>query len=294
VVLNADSGGVSPDSGRVVAAIRERLAGHGIEAQVTLTHGAEIRRALCDALATPAEAFWVGGGDGTARAAAAVMVNDRRPLGVLPLGTLNHFAKDLGVPMNLMQAIEALVRGTVRQVDVGDLNGHIFLNTSSLGLYPEIVTSREEQRQKSGRSKWRALASASWLALRELKHLDVSISTDNGELTRSTPFVFVGNNEYELEYPALGARRSIDAGVLCLYVGSHLSRIDLAALALRAVSGRLHGDQRVDVFKTQKVLVHPHHGDRVHVSLDGEILRLNAPLVYRVRQRALRVVAPAA
>jgi diacylglycerol kinase family enzyme len=295
VVLNADSGAIAADAGWLAASVRDLFAAHDVEAAVELAHGPDVRRAVCEALAGDAEAVYVGGGDGTVRTAASVLVGTGRPLAVLPLGTLNHFAKDLGIPTSLPEAIAALVTGEVRAVDVGELNGQVFLNTSSIGMYADMVTLRDAERNRRGRSKWSALASASLRTWRDLKQLDVSIATEEGEVTRRTPFVFVGNNDYELRFPALGARRSIEQGILCLYVGDRLSRTDLCRVAMRAMTGRLNGFSRLDVFRTRKVLVHPHHHQgRVTVSLDGEVVRLAPPLVYHVREHALRVVAPRA
>src|SRR5205085_3689399 len=102
-----------------------------------------------------------GGGDGTQSAIASRLAGTQLVHGVLPLGTLNHFAKDLGIPLQLDEAVRTLAEGRVLEVDVGEVNGRVFINNSSLGLYPEIVRERELQQMRLGKSKWRALASAS-------------------------------------------------------------------------------------------------------------------------------------
>src|SRR5476649_731552 len=114
------------------------------------------------ALARGVDAVVAGGGDGTINAVASVLAGSSVALGVLPLGTLNHFAKDLNIPLDLDQAIATIARGTTAQVDVGDVNGRIFVNNSSLGLYPHIVRARDQQQRRLGRGKWTRLAGHSW------------------------------------------------------------------------------------------------------------------------------------
>src|SRR5205823_8463154 len=118
------------------------------------------------------------------------------PFGVLPLGTLNHFAKDLGIPLELPDAVRNLVSGQPMAVDVGEVNGRIFLNNSGLGLYPDIVHDREKQQRRLGRGKWPAAVWAALAALRRFPFLSMRVTADGQRLARRTPFVFIGNNAY--------------------------------------------------------------------------------------------------
>ena len=113
-----------------------------------------------------------GGGDGTVNAVASVLVGTETTLGVLPLGTLNHFAKDIGIPLEMEEALAVLRDGKVQHVDVGTVSDRIFINNSGLGLYPDMVFNRE-RRQNRARpnglpSFWRAyvhsvaIACCSW------------------------------------------------------------------------------------------------------------------------------------
>ena len=145
-----------------------------------------------------------GGGDGTVNALASVLAGTDTALGVLPLGALNHFARDLGIPVALDAAVEASVKGKRRSVDVGEVNGRVFVNNSSLGLYPEIVRRREKQQRRLGRSKWHAMLWATHMVLRGHPFLELALELDGVAQRRRTPFVFVGNNVYQMEASTSG------------------------------------------------------------------------------------------
>lgn len=158
-----------------------------------------------------------GGGDGTINAVASVLVGTQVVLGVLPLGTLNHFAKSLGMPTDIGESVQALADGQVDVVDVGEVNDRIFLNNASLGLYPTIVKIRESKQQK-GVSKWPAAAYATVKAVSKYRLLTIFVKVDGKELTRRTPMVFVGNNEYEMDGVGVPSRSTLNDGQLCLYI----------------------------------------------------------------------------
>ena len=104
----------------------------------------------------------VAGGDGTANAVAGALVGSAVTLGILPLGTLNHLAKDLGIPLTLEEAIDTAVHGEELLIDVGMVNGRAFLNNSSLGIYPHLVRHRDRQRQHPGWSRGISGLRAAW------------------------------------------------------------------------------------------------------------------------------------
>ena len=162
----------------------------------------------------------VGGGDGTLNAAATLLVGSEIALGVLPSGTFNHFAKDLHVPLDLEKAVTAIADGHVAQVDVGAVNDRFFLNNASLGIYPKLVQTRDLQQQWLGRGKWPAFAWATLAVLRRYPFVEVLLDIDGKSLARRTPFVFVGNNRYEMEGFRIGERARLDSGELSLYVAN--------------------------------------------------------------------------
>lgn len=244
------------------------------------------------ALARRPSVVVAGGGDGTLSAIAARLVDTGIPLGVLPLGTLNHFAKDLNIPLDVEDALRVIIAGHVAAVDVGEVNGHIFLNNSGLGLYPDIVRHRDRQQRTLGRSKWHALAWASWSLLRRYPFVQVRLTIDGRVREWRTPFVFVGNNEYRMDGLRIGERSRLDAGNLCLYVAQQPGRWGLLRLALRALVGRLRQARDFDALSATELIIETRQ-PRLHVSADGEVWSMRAPLRYAVRPGALRVIVPA-
>ncbi len=276
--------------------LRERLsrifAENGAPARVLLaSSGAEIPELARRAVKENTPIIVAGGGDGTVNAVANELMGTSITLGVLPLGTLNHFAKDLHIPQDLEGAARNLITGRAIPVDVGEVNGRIFLNNSSLGIYPRIVRHCEEQKKKEGRNRWVALVQASHSVLRHYSLLRIRLLLDGKELLRKTPLVFVGNNRYEMEGLNIGERRRLDAGELCLFVAKRAGRVDLVRLAFRALCGRLHEASDFDALIVKQFSIETRR-PRASVSTDGEVNQMNSPLNYRTHPGALHVIVP--
>jgi YegS/Rv2252/BmrU family lipid kinase len=276
--------------------IAERLANvfaaGGVEAQISLAaNGAEVLRLAQAAAKSEADVVVAGGGDGTVNSIASAIIDTDKALGVLPFGTMNHFAKDLLIPLELEAAVETILRGKVTQVDIGAVNDHIFINNSSLGLYPSIVREREKH-QKLGWGKWPAFVWAAFGVLRRYPFLDIQIGVDGSEQRRRTPFIFIGNNEYEMETLNIGHRACLDKGELSLYITNRISRFDLIRLAFHALFGGLRQEKDFFAMCTREVRIDTKH-TRLRVALDGEVTVLTPPLHYRTRPGALRVLTPA-
>ena len=291
VILNAAAG--AGNAGETARAVEEAFAACGVEARVRVARGGEEIESLARrALSNGARAVVAGGGDGTVSAVAALLAGTEKPLGVLPLGTLNHFAKDLGVPLAIEEAARGVCEGRVARVDAAEVNGRIFVNNSSLGLYPRIVRRREKLRERLGSGKWAAFLRASFAILRRYPFLRVRLRADGREVVRETPFVFVGNNEYLTESFHVGARQRLDAGCLSLYVAHRTGRLGLLRLAVRALFGRLTRAKDFDALRAQEISVETHRPKRLHVAADGEVVVMTTPLRYRVLPGALRVIVP--
>ncbi len=159
-----------------------------------------------------------------------------------------------------------------------------------MGLYPSIVHKREKK-QQLGWSKGPAYIWAALAILRRYPFLNVSVSVDDKELKSRTPFVFIGNNEYEMETFNIGTRAHLDKGELSLYMTNRTGRLGLVRLALRALFGGLHQEKDFVAFRTKEISIETRH-KHVRVALDGEVTRMAAPLHYRVRTGALRVLTP--
>ena len=292
VVVNAGSGRGNDQA--LADRLRSLFAAAGFTADIALAAGGEaIASAVAAAVDRRPDVVVAGGGDGTVSMVAAALVDTGIALGVLPLGTLNHFAKDLGIPLQLEAAVQLIGSAAPRPTDVGEVNGRVFVNNSSLGLYPDIVRDRERQQKRLGRGKWPALVWASLAALRRYPFLTVRLSVDGKEATRRTPFVFIGNNEYRMDGFAIGERAGLDDGRLSLYVAQRPGRLRLLQLAFRALTGHLRQARDFDVLLASDIVIDSGHR-RLRVAMDGEVTLMTPPLRYRIRPHALKVLRPAA
>ena len=161
------------------------------------------------------------------------------PLGVLPLGTHNHFAKDLHIPLALAEAAGVIAANHRAAVDVGQVNDRFFINNSSLGMYPHAVLVRNAHRKSNGPWKWAAMTRAAIKVFRRFPMVQVRLTSQNTTVSRKTPMVFVGNNRYELDGLRVGTRDRVDRGELCLHVANTQTRVGMLKLAFRAAIGRL-------------------------------------------------------
>ena len=288
VILNAGSGCGHDEA--LTLQVHRLFVSAGIPAEVCLARGGgEIAAKIKDAVSKQAEVIVAGGGDGTVSTVAAALAGSDIALGILPLGTLNHFAKDLGIPLALDAAVGQIAAGRRTRVDVGEVNGRVFVNNSSLGLYPDIVHERDRQRKRIGRGKWLALFWASVTALRKYPFLSVCLSVEGTAHLRRTPFVFIGNNEYRMEGFSLGERETVTRGRLSLYATQRAGRLRLVQLALRALFGRLKQARDFDVLLATEIVVESRH-HHLRVATDGETSVMKPPLYYRIRPASLTVV----
>ena len=290
-IVNAGSGSGHGDD--IVAELRELFARSGAHVDVRVVRDEpSIARAIGAARASAPDAIVAGGGDGTVSRVAGDMAGTGLAFGVLPLGTLNHFAKDLGVPLDLEDAVRTIVHGVVDAVDTAVVNDRRFVNNSSLGLYPDIVVHRERQQRRLGRGKWFAFAWAAVGALRRYPLLRVRLVVDGETRTQRTPFVFIGNNVYAMEGFSIGERSRLDGGCLSLYVAPLAGRGRLLLLALRALLGRLRQAKDFEARLASEILIESRHR-RLRVATDGEVAVMTPPLRYRIEPKSLLVLRPA-
>jgi diacylglycerol kinase family enzyme len=289
IVLTNPSAGAKADHAGELRAALERAGVDQVE--VREVPGEQIAAAAKEAAAGGADAVVAAGGDGTVSACAAALAGTGVALGILPTGTLNHFAKDLGLPLALDEAAAVVAAGNRTAVDVASVNGRVFVNNSSIGIYPRIVGHRDRQRQRLGRGKWIAMLLACVSVFRRYPTVRVRIGIGEQTVLNETPFVFVGNNRYELTLQNLGKRPALDRGELCLYFANRTGRFGFFLLALRAVLGRLEQARDFQTVMRREVWIETPKRE-LPVALDGEVVRLPPPLHYEVRPQALTVLAP--
>ncbi len=287
VIVNSTSGRGHGNS--TVAAIEAEFRAVGQPARVTCVNSAALEHAIEHAIKDGVRLIVIGGGDGTLSTAAAALVDTDVTLGVLPLGTLNHFAKDQQIPLDLADAVHTLVAGRMKRIDVGEVNGRVFINNSSLGIYPDIVRLR----RRLGFSKWIGLAAATWLVLRRGSTLSITLASDSGDRLYRTPFAFIGNNAYVVEGFDVGERKTMQTGQLSLYTSRLTGRVGVFRLAFRSLFRRLRVDHDFDTVIARDFVIETRQR-WLRVATDGEVSLQPMPLRYRSRAGALRVMVPVA
>jgi len=293
-VINVGGGSIH---GQEVGALRDRLRAafekHAIEARLELVEGEALpqaaRRAAAEVRRGAADAVVAGGGDGTISAVAAEVVRTDIPIGVLPLGTLNHFAKDLGIPADVEPAVEIIAAAASRAIDAGEVNGQVFINNSSVGLYPHMVVDRERRALLKRFPKQVATLVAVVRLLRRWPVRRLSLHAEGRVERFRTPFLFVGNNAYDIA--SMGTRAALDGGALWAAIARRQSRLAFVGLVTRSLLHRIT-EQDLQVLELPSLTVRS-RASRLLVAMDGEVLVLRPPLVYRSIPGGLRVYAPA-
>jgi diacylglycerol kinase family enzyme len=293
VLVNRSAGTAS--SGKITReSLDDAFRAAGVEAVVEIISGGEMAARARAVRGAGFDAVVAGGGDGTVRCVAGALAGTGTALGVLPLGTLNHFARDLKIPEDLAGAARALAAGNVRALDLGEVNGEVFVNTSVLGFYPPVVQERDRQHRHQGRHKWLAAAVALGKLLPRVPALHLSLSVEGRKIERQTRFVLVGNNEYSMRFFTPGERNLFDSGNLYLYIANCPDRLCLLRLALLALIKDAARSDRFDAWSTPGFTIDVRRKRRrpLPVYLDGEVLLLDPPLRYRVRPKELKVLVP--
>jgi diacylglycerol kinase family enzyme len=291
ILVNSSAGGADrAKCEERVEQIRAAFAALGAETEVFLCEPARLTRTARQLASRSFDAVIAAGGDGTVSAVAAGLTGTAMPLAVIPLGTLNHFAKDLAMPLGIEDAVRAIHGGANEPIDVGEVNGRVFINNSSIGLYPEAVIVRDDQR-KRGWKKFPAMLLAGARVLWRFPLLAICVTTPERTVATKTPLVFFGNNEYRTTLPAVGKRDALDKGVLAVHTVRAKSRVKMLWLVARALFRK---PEVIDEFETQQVTEATVRCKKKHliVALDGEVQRMRSPLSYRIRPGALLVRRP--
>jgi diacylglycerol kinase family enzyme len=291
VLINGRGGAASKLGDKLEGLVEEAMATAGAQADIHILDADDLSDAI-DRAARGSPRIVVAGGDGTISAAAQIIAGTEIEMAILPLGTLNHFARDLGIPDDLAEAATLAVNGVARLVDIAQVNEKSFINNASVGLYPFMVQSRDDIRQRRGLPKWLATVPASLAALSRLKHHRLRIDSGRGEKAVVTPLLFVGNNVYSLERGALGSRASLSGGEISVYAVARSSRLALLWFGARALVGMTNRAQDFAALGGMEHLIVRSAAGSIEVGIDGEIERLNFPLEFRILPKALRIVAP--
>jgi diacylglycerol kinase family enzyme len=234
--------------------------------------------------------FIAAGGDGTVHHVVQAVAQTDSVLAVIPTGTYNHFARDLGIPLAWREALEVALQGATRQIDAARINDRFFINNVSLGLYPELVARREEHGRDYPR--WKARLSALYRTLRKYPHVTLSVEADAQQEVIRTHVFLVSNNSYDLERFGIEAsRETLTEGKLSVYWLSHRTRWGLARILARYWAGRVREIPGFTAFRTTQMRVQSSRR-RLKVGIDGELFTLETPLTLVSVPRSVAVRVP--
>ncbi|QNM97941.1 diacylglycerol/lipid kinase family protein [Chitinimonas koreensis] len=301
IVINGVSGSDAADSRERV--IRDQLepAGRSCEFLAVPEHDMQrmlpvVARRAVELAQRMGGCVVAAGGDGTVNAVAQAALGSGVPLGVLPQGTFNYFARTHGIPLDGAEAARALLDARVRPVQVGLVNGRVFLVNASIGLYPRLLEDRETFKQRYGRSRLVALFAAIATLLREHRKLHLEIERGGVTETLRTPTLFVGNNALQLAQLGLPEAATVGQGELAAISLGKVGSGRLLGLMLRGALGQLHDDERIDrfTFRHMTVGLRRAYGRRnIKVATDGEIIWMHTPLRFELSPEPLELLLPA-
>ncbi|MDQ2986693.1 MAG: YegS/Rv2252/BmrU family lipid kinase [Armatimonadota bacterium] len=269
------------------ACVRLRAGGLELTDTKLFDSNAEVVDAASKAIAEGEAMVIVGGGDGTISSAAHLFERSNAILGVLPFGTGNAFAKDIGIPPEMEKACDVLIDGRVAEVDVGVANRRLFLNVATLGISTLIA-----QDLSSGIKK--VAASAAYLialvrALNQVKPFRATLIADGEEHVFDTLQIVVGNGRFHAGPFLIAEDASIEAGTLSIYALATKNKFDFIKLALRLRSGKQGGLREAKTFRAKRVHLETQPSRKI--TLDGEVL-LETPVEFSVLPGAIRVAVP--
>ena len=286
---------LNPSSGaKITSAEKEELAetarSLGFEV-IPLTRDIDCAQTIRERMGRGVRLFVGAGGDGTITNIVQPIVNTDAVLGVIPVGTYNHFAKDLEIPLDWKAALDIVVNGQSKQVDTARINNRFFVNNVSFGLYPELVARREERGRDYPR--WKARLYAAYRTLKKYPHVTVNIETAHHQEVVRTHVLMVSNNSYDLSRIGIEAARStLEEGRLSVYWLPHLSRLKLARFVAHYLAGRVRETPGFRSFRTAAMKMQSARTS-LRVGIDGEVFTLDTPLVITSVPQSLLVKVPA-
>lgn len=295
-IVNGASGSAGADDKR--RALEEAMAACGCRGEVLMTPGAELAdaaRAAAVRSRSAGGAIVAVGGDGTINTVAQAAHDEGCAMGVVAHGTFNYFARTHHLSLEPAAAVAALVGATPHAVQVGMVNGTVFLVNASLGLYPDLLEDRETYKSRFGRSRGVALISGLVTLMREHRQLRLTIDQGGEVRTVRTPTLFVGNNRLQLEQVGLDPSSCVDEGRVAAVMLKPIGTASMLWLMLRGAFGNLGGADDVESFAFRSMVVTPaRRGGRrgVKVAFDGEVARMRPPLKFEVSSRPLWLLKP--
>lgn len=293
VLMNASAGSQDKSAAHMVIDTVLKTAGRDVKLFLA-QHPRDLPKLVQQAADSRPGILVAAGGDGTLNAVATVAHARGLPFAVLPLGTFNYFARNLGIPLDIAAAARVIIEGRVRRVAVGCVNGRLFLNNASIGLYRRLIEHREMHKRRFGRNRLVALLSGLVSLLREHRSYQLRLEIDGQPVTLSSLMVFFGRNTMQMELLGLDEALCVARGELAVLALREVNRIELLGLALRGALARLETAENLRQYCALKVQVDWLEGRRrrIRVAVDGELVECTLPLMIEAVQDALQVIVP--
>lgn len=292
-VLNAAAGTIrARNAAEVVAEIERAFAEAGRQIEIVMAEGPGIAREIGrQAARDDIEGLIVGGGDGTVSTAASLLRGRDILLGVLPLGTMNLFARSLGTPVDLAAALPAVAAGRPGKADMGLVNGEPFVHQVSFGLQPKLVRLREAMQYGSRWGKILASIRAFLVALRRPPRLRLTAEIDGEPFDLLTPALAVSNNLYGAGH--LPYADSVDGGVLGVYALTSMRWADIAQATADAALGNWNANPQIRILAAREVAIERARSSRpLRATVDGELRLFEGRVDIRIEPGALNVLLP--
>lgn len=294
VVMNAASG--SNDKQNARTRIENALKNSGRSFRILMPDApgelTKLARRVSDEASHDPQIVVAAGGDGTINTLANVLVHTNVPLGVIPLGTFNYFARHLGISLDTDEAVAQLLDGRLRQVSVAHVNGRVFLINASLGLYRRLQEEREQHKRRFGRNKVVAVISSIASLLRHQRTYQVQLELDDQPLSLRTQMIFFGMNPLQLEKLELPVADCAARGLLAILVLRPMGRWELLGFALRGALQGLGDAENLISYCASRVTVSMRGSRFIKISMDGETIECIQPLRFEALRDALTVVVP--
>ena len=291
-VLNRDGGTLRTiDLSEFSSLLRKTIEAAGHTIDINVVSGRDLVAALENAEKTDADVVLAGGGDGTISAAAATLMDSNKALAILPAGTMNLFARSLGIPLSLDEAVSELAAGSVRQVDIASANGRPFVHQFSVGMHARLIDLRSKMEFASRLGKIRASVEAAWETIRSPKPIDVTLVLDNTEIKVRATAIGISNNLFGEGY--LPYAEKPDGGILGIYVTVSRQRREIMWLLLNMVLGKWRDNRQVEIYQSKSVtLIVKSRRNSLKSAVDGELCRLSRETSINIHPGALRVLSP--
>jgi YegS/Rv2252/BmrU family lipid kinase len=285
--FNPSSGAKTPPA--ELAALEQAANDAGLEV-VRVVPGLDCGALIRDRMREGLRLFVAAGGDGTINTVIQPLIHTDAIFGVIPAGTYNHFAKDLGIPLSWREALEVVINGVTKPVDTARINERFFVNNISMGLYPELVARREEKGRDYPR--WKARLYAAFGTLQKYPHVAVTLDSEHHQEVIRTHVLMISNNSYDLSRLGIEAPRlALEEGRLSVYWLPHMPRLALTRFVAHYLAGRVREAPGFRSFRTSRIKVDSSKR-QLHIGVDGEVVTMPTPLLITIAPQSLSVKVP--